>query len=150
MAIDLKLTQDSSGLYDISFENGDFELVDNLETALLMSIFYKQRASVDQVKVPQYRQGHFTDLANDDIDYQVGSLAWKFSEQVKVTEANISLLEDTIRTDGLQWLIDDEIVDDITVNATINNNNNITIDIALKPLNEQNSKYYQIFLNTFN
>lgn len=149
MAIDLKLTQDETGLYDISFENGDFKLVDDLETALLMSIYFKQRASDDQVHVPQYRQGHFTDVFNADSNYEVGSLAWYFTEQAKITEENISLLEDTIKNDGLQWLIDDNIVDDISVNAEISNNN-ITLEIALKPRNEQNSKYYQIFLNTFN
>ena len=149
MAIDLKFTQDQSGLYDISFENGGFKLVDDLETALLMSIYFKQRASDDQVHVPQYRQGHFTDVFNADSNYEVGSLAWYFTEQAKLTEKNISLLEDTIKNDGLQWLIDDKIVDDITVNAEITNKA-IILNINLKPRNQQNSKYYQIFLNTFN
>ena len=149
MAIDLKITQNTSGSFDISFENGDFKSIDDLESALLMSIYYKQRASEDLVQVPQYRQGHFTDLFNTDTNYQVGSLAWYFSEQRKITEQNTSLLEDTIKNDGLQWLIDDNIVDDVSVEATISNSQ-ITLNIALKPKNEQNSKYYQLFLHTFN
>lgn len=149
MARDIKLTQDSNGVFDINFSNGDIETTDGLDSAFYMSVFYKQRADENQIQVPEYRQGHQNDIFNDDINYQIGSFFWLYSDQSRLDERILSLVEDTVRNDGLQWLIDDSIVKDIQVTATQQGNGYI-LSANFEAPSEDNSSYYDTFINTFN
>ena len=149
MARDIELSQDNdTGEFDIDFENGDFKLTDGLETAFLMSVFYKQRATPSQIQVPERREGHFTDTFNLDENYQVGCLLWLYSDQEKNTDQNRELIEDTIRNDGLQWLIDDNIINDVQVTAT-KRGDRLVIEAQFVGVDEVNSRSHDAFINTF-
>jgi phage gp46-like protein len=148
MPQDIKLFQDSDGLFDIDFQNGDFALTDGLDSALYMSTFYKQRATASQVSVPEYREGHFTDIFNEDINYQIGCYLWLYTKQSRLDDRILSLVEDTIINDGLQWLIDDNIVRNVNVEA-VQNGSTILLRVGFDNEDQQNSNYYQAFINTF-
>jgi phage gp46-like protein len=148
MPRDIKITQNKQGVFDINFKNGDIESTDGLDSAFYMSIFYKQRADADQVQVSQYREGHFTDIFNDDINYRIGCYYWLYSDQSRLDQTIISLVEDTVRNDGLQWLIDDDVVRDIKV-VVESLGNGYEITASFDSSTQDNSRYYQAFINTF-
>ena len=148
MTQDIKLIQGSNGLYDIDFSNGDFDLTDGLDTAIILSIFAEKRASKTQIVEPLLRRGHFTNEFSEVEDYEVGSKQWLFSEQVANSESNLSLLENTIR-DGLQWMIQDDIISNSTVSAS-KNNARINIDVNLTGKTKDDAINYNTFINTFN
>lgn len=146
MAIDLKFKQDSNGDWDIDFANGDFELTDGLDTAVYMSVFCEKRASSSQISEPNLRRGHFTNEFSKKEGYQVGSLFWLYTEQAKNTDSNLRLLEGTI-TDGLAWMIEDNIFSKTKVQAT-RLNTQIQLQIELVNKLQKNSQYYNLFAAT--
>lgn len=148
MARDIKLTQDSTGCFDINFSDGDIVATNGLDSAFYMSVFYKERATIDEVKDPTLRQGHFTDTFNADPNYQVGCKLWLYTEQAKLTETNNILIAETVKQDGFQFMIDDNIVNDVNVEVT-GTNTAITIDAEFESIDEVNSEYYQAYINTF-
>lgn len=148
MARDIKLTQGSNGLYDIDFDDGDFDLTDGLDTAIILSIFAEKRASKTQIVEPLLRRGHFTNEFSELENYEVGSKQWLFSEQAANSESNLSLLENAIR-DGLQWMIQDDIISNSTVSAS-KNNSRINIDVNLTGKSKDDAINYNTFINTFN
>jgi len=146
MAIDLKFKQDSNGDWDIDFANGDFELTDGLDTAVYMSVFCEKRASSSQISEPNLRRGHFTNEFSKKEGYQVGSLFWLYTEQAKNTDSNLRLLEGAI-TDGLAWMIEDNIFSKTKVQAT-RLNTQIELQIELVNKLQKNSQYYNLFAAT--
>ena len=146
MAIDIKFKQDSNNDWDIDFTNGDFEMVSGLDTALYLSVFGEKRAAASQVTEPTLRRGHFTNEFSNVEGYEVGSLMWLYTSQSKNTESNMSLMQDSV-TEGLKWMIEDEIISktDIAATRTISG---ITLDINLINKLQKDSKYYNLFVAT--
>jgi phage gp46-like protein len=143
MAIDLKLKQDSNGDWDIDFANGNFELTYGLDSAVYMSVFCEKRASSSQVSEPNLRRGHFTNEFSKIEGYQVGSLFWLYTQQAKNTDSNLRLLEGAA-SDGLAWMIEDNIFSKVKVKATRSIS---TIQLEIEPINklQKNSRYYNLF-----
>lgn len=146
MTIDLAFVQKSGGSWDIDFENGDLKLTDGLDTAVYMSIFCKRRAIEDQVSNPLFRGGHFTNEFSQIEGYEIGSLFWLYTEQVKNTAANSLLLEQTVR-EGLNWMIEDDIIRDAEV-STRRTGSKIQLDIRLISASQERSVNYSLFVNT--
>ena len=146
MAIDLNFKQDYNGHWDIDFANGDFELTNGLDSAVYLSVFCEKRASHSQVSEPSLRRGHFTNEFSDVEGYQVGSLFWLYSDQVKNTDNNLRLLEGAV-SDGLNWMIADDIFTKTNIAAT-RYQNQISLQIDLVNKLQKNSKYYNLFIAT--
>ena len=142
MAIDLKIN-DAKGYWDLSIENGDLAKTDSLDTAIYMSVFCEKRA--EKINNQINKRGHFTNLFSLVSGYQVGSLLWLYTEQAKNTDANLSLIQSSIK-DGLKWLIEDKIVSKINVSAN-KADTGVNIEISLINKLQSNSKYYNLFLN---
>lgn len=115
MNVDLKLTKDSEGTYDIGFQsNGDFELENGFDTALLMSLFQNKRLDESEQAIPQYRGGWWGNLLNDVTGYEIGSKLWALDG--RRTQDTLNKAIDYIR-DSLQWLLDDGYLQDIQVSG---------------------------------
>lgn len=147
MARDIKLKQDSNSCWDIDFLNGDFELTDGLDTALYLSVFGEKRASRSEVTEPTLRRGHFTNEFSAIQDYEVGSKLWLFIDQAKNTESNLLSIENTV-SEGLSWMIDDNIISDSEVEAQ-RVDGGVEININLTNQTQEDSNYYNLFINTF-
>lgn len=148
MPSDLSLTQDSNGFFDIDFENGDFKLTDGLDTALYMSVLSEKRADENQVQFSRNRRGHFSNLFNRVPGYEVGSYLWVYTEQGVINQATLDNIRDTITNDGLSWMLEDGIVKSIEVEVT-SEASLIKAQIGLIPLDEKDSRYYDLYFNTF-
>lgn len=147
MARDIKLLQDTNKNWDIDFDNGDFALTDSLDTALYLSVFAEKRASETQVTVPLLRRGHFTNEFSLVEDYQIGSLFWLYSDQAKNTQDNLSLIEGAVN-EGISWMIEDNILSDVKVTGT-KEGSGIGLEINLTNKSQNDSNYYNLFINTF-
>lgn len=159
--IDLKLTMVNDGLtapgysntvgyYDISIDSdGDLVKEDGFDTNLIMSMFCERRASGDEVPVVQYRRGWWGNTVNLD-GHEDGSKLWLL-DQVRLTTGTVNLSSQYCQ-EGLQWLIDDGILKDISVSSSptyTGNSPGIALTITLTQLNNQvDNKYYSIWMNT--
>lgn len=142
MAIDLKIN-DAKGFWDLSVENGDLAKTDSLDTAIYMSVFCEKRA--EKINNQINKRGHFTNEFTPVTGYQVGSLLWLYTEQARNTDANLSLIQSSVK-DGLKWLTEDKILSKVEVGAT-RTETGVNIDINLINKLQSNSKYYNLFVN---
>jgi phage gp46-like protein len=115
MSVDLKLTKDNEGTYDIGFQsNGDFELEEGFDTALLMSLFQNKRLDESEQPIPQFRDGWWGNLLNDNQNYEIGSKLWALDGRRTQNTLNQAL--DFIR-DSLQWFLDEGYLKDVRVSG---------------------------------
>ncbi len=124
--IDIKVTQDPSNQWQVAFNSdGDFETVDGFDTALQMSILSEKRANAEQVPTPQLRRGW---VGNEDQEFPIGSLNWLVDQ----SRRNSDTLNDlkTYTEGGLQWFIDEDLLDEIEV-ITSFTLNGAALDVTL-------------------
>lgn len=144
--MDIKFTH--NGLYyDISYKNGDIETIDNLETAILMSLYCEKRASPDEVSEPLRRRGHFSNLGNSVQGYERGCLLWLYTEQAINNDDTRNKILATVQA-GLQWFVEDGIANNIECSFTSIEPLILRVDLFNK-LNSTN-EFYNIFIITFN
>ena len=111
---------DNDDLYDIEIDDlGDIKKTDSLDTALLMSVFCEKRADESEVINVDRRGGDWSNALNDVQDYEIGSKLWLLN-QSRSSQENILLGKNFIE-EGLNWLIDDNIVKSILVNQSKDN-----------------------------
>lgn len=146
MGIDLALTQDSNGGFDISIDpdTGDFQLVDGFETALTMSLFCERRADASEVLTAELRHGWWGNEVGPE-GFEIGSKLWLLYQSRRV-QKTLNDATDFARK-GTQWLVDDTELVSIDVSSTFNTG----LELNLK-LNRSNSatesKSYQLWENT--
>jgi phage gp46-like protein len=140
------LLNNDAGYHDISFTNGDFTLTNGMETALLMSIYCEKRASESEIPAPEMRRGWWGNTVLGFGNYEIGSKIWLLEQARK---DNITLgLSRTYSADSLQWLIEDNLAKDVTVDSSfIAGGISIDVDIAIS-LNKTISSSYELWQNT--
>lgn len=148
--VDIEFCESCNGCFDIQFENGDIKTTDGFESALLMSVLCEKRASSSEVPAPERRRGWWGNEALDFDDYEIGSKLWLLYQSRKTQRA----LNDAITyvRDSLQWLIDDDFLDDIRVIAEYGSRDttefmNITVDLV-KSQNTVLTRGFKIWQNT--
>lgn len=100
---DLAITQDTTGLWDISISpDGDFTLTDGFDTTLTTSVLCDRRATADEVTNPLRRRGWAGNTMNSD-GFEMGSKLWLYS-QSRMTNAAINGVKTAI-ADSLQHLV---------------------------------------------
>lgn len=93
---------------------GDLASGDDLETAMIISLFTDRRARRDDDADESDRRGWWGD---EDSDYDIGSRLWLLKRQ-KLTVSVARRAEDYTR-EALQWLLDDGVVGAVDIHAQI-------------------------------
>lgn len=97
-----------TGKYDISInENGDIDVEDFFDTAVLYSLKGERRAAPSEIDAPELRRGWIGNRQ----DFENGSKIWLF-EQQRLTNDVMNRIADEARN-SLQWLVDDGIAERI-------------------------------------
>ena len=145
--IDIKLQKNYLDYYDINFDNnGDFEQVNNFDTSILLSLYTDQRAASSEVEEASKRRGYIADQLY--ISFKHGSKLWLL-DQSRLNN-NIRNLAKTYTLESLQWLLDENYLENINVQTKIQNNNDITIIITGNTINNSNLWSYSLWKNTGN
>ncbi len=137
---------DGTKYYDFTIaSNGDFTLTDGIDTALLMSVFCEKRD--ESIEVPENRGGwHGNEFG--ETSYQIGSLLW--TKYQATLDDEIADDVDGILADGMQWLIDDNVLSDVEV-ATIANSSENSVDSVIslfKNNNKDDVKFSNLLQST--
>lgn len=144
MSEDFKLFENEYGYFDLQIENGQIVRTSGLDTALKLSIYSKARASSDLIQEPTAREGHFLDVLRS---RAIGSLAWTKIKQGAINSQTLNFLESEY-TKALSWLIDENIVENYTVQVLNTNNSTIQVNITIEGKSSADSFEYQLLLNT--
>ncbi len=113
--MDIAITQDSNGQFDIAL--GDYDLTSDqgLRTAVLISLFTDRRADDDD-QLPDGsndRRGYWGDSYPDIDGDELGSRLWLLSREKQTTDVLIRARE--YCQEALQWLIEDGIASTVEV-----------------------------------
>jgi len=144
---DLVITKNDSGFFDININsNGDLEVDDNFDTAILMSLFVDRRADASEVPIPENRRGWWGDTVSEVEDDQTGSKLWLF-DQSRLTNIEQNRLEDEA-FDACLWFVQDNYLESINVTSTkIDLGIKLIIDFKIKN-SVSESRAYQLWLDT--
>ena len=104
--------------YDISVAEGDLKQCDDLESAVIISLFTWARASSDEVPEGGVRYGWFGDKIDPDNNDSTGSKLYLLKRE-KITEQTLMRAREYIEQ-SLKWLIDDGVAS--AVEATVERN----------------------------
>ena len=117
--VDLRVDADpSTGEFDLVLAaNGDLATVDDLSTALLVSLLTDARASPDQVVTPELRRGWICNVSPPVEGFELGSLLW-LTEPSKATQRTMNIAAGYARS-ALQWMIDQKLASTIDVGGRI-------------------------------
>lgn len=139
--------KDLGNMYDINILDADLEFVNNFDTNLQMSLLCERRADDSEIAEPELRRGWFGNELSDTPGFEIGSKLWLLS-QARLTQNTLNLAINYAR-ESLQWLIDDRLVRDIDVEASISGNENIVFKIVLyiTPSITQ-TKFLDLWFNT--
>lgn len=144
---DLKLIKNSDGIFDISFENGDFALTGGLETSFMMTIYCQKRE--DSIEDPRSRGGWIGNELNED-GFEQGSLVWTLYQE-KLDDDTVNICQNYLE-DAFQWYIDKGIAKeiDIIVEKDIDLEKLTATITALRNDNTEFVQYYDLWINTIN
>lgn len=140
---DIKLTQDSDGVYDISFTNGDFTLDPGLETSMMMTCYCQRRD--ESIEDPRSRGGWAGNQLNQD-RFEQGSLAWTLF-QSRADEDTQNLAQNYLE-DAFQWYIDKGIAKDVEVEIALANEKMLATITITRNDDTQFVQYYDLWLET--
>lgn len=103
------------GYYDLFVENGHLAKSNGLDSQLLMSLFVDSRADDSEQPVKELQRGWAGNpIVNTNFpNYEIGCKQWIYTEQGKNSLDNAQDILDTVKNDGLQWMLDDNYADDI-------------------------------------
>jgi phage gp46-like protein len=107
---------------DLSVTSGDLAIGNDLETAVLISLFTDRIASPDYVPPagsPADRRGWWGDTYEAQLNYSpIGSRLWQLNRAVKSDPKALLNQARDMCNEALQWLLDDQIASSVTVNVT--------------------------------
>ena len=124
--------------------DGDIITEDQLDTAILVSLFTDRRAEAHDVAKPQLRRGWVGDLETPDDLW--GTTLWLL-EQARLTNDTAALAKDAMKV-GLEWFVRDSIAIDVSTRAFIDGSDmKLQADIT-KPSAKTESFVVSLWENT--
>jgi phage gp46-like protein len=147
--IDIKLTENSNGIYDVAIDPATGDLVNDpsFDTDIQFSLFTDRRADESQIQQPELRRGWFGDSFTTLDGYQAGSLIWLL-DQARLTNETLSNARD-FAYDALNWIIEKDYATRINITATPANNESIILRINIFVDNNLvSSNVYKIWKNS--
>jgi len=142
--IDIKFNKDESDIYDFTvMPSGDFATDSTIENPLNASLFTNARADASEVPIAKDRDGWFGNELYETIGHQFGSKL-HLLKQRRFKEETKNIVIDYIRK-GLQWLIDDGIVKNINVSATLIYGSN-TIEAEISLINDEKTEILTLII----
>jgi len=147
MIVDIDLKRNSLGYYDIyPNEDGDIATVDNMDTALLMSLLCRKRALKAEIAINTNRSGWVGNLFLSIFNFENGSKLWLSSQSIADTET-LNFVVARARN-SLQWMITDKICDSINVEGSLVYNTIYLLIALYKQEKIIYSTRFDVFLNS--
>ena len=146
MKQDVKIAQNTDGLFDLSVADSDFESVSGFESAIMVSLFTDDRAPSSAVGSAARRRGWVGNVLTADIGRSLGSLLWLY-EQSRLTQEIKN--EVTIAAeDCLKWMIEDGVAKGVQASVTQNAKRGIVVNINITTLDGKNQRYEVLWRRT--
>lgn len=140
---DIKLTQDSQGVYDISFTNGDFTLDAGLETSMMMTCYCQKRD--ETIENSNSRGGWAGNQLNQN-GFEQGGLVWTLF-QARADEDLVNLAQNYLE-EAFQWYLDQGIAKDLNVEVSLDKEKMIATIALTRNDDTIFVQYFDLWLET--
>ena len=132
-------------LYDFKIDSdGDIETEDQLDTAILVSLFTDRRAQPSEVVKAQQRRGWIGDLETPEDLW--GSMLWLF-EQARLTGAIVAGIGNAAQN-AFEWMTRDKVATEVSARAIVRASGvDLRIDIK-KPNSPAEAHLFALWENT--
>jgi len=127
--IDLAVTENDSGEWDLVLDQQDLVLEDGLESACVVSLFTDARVTPDELPPGQTDLGGWWGDAVDDTGDRIGSKLWLLEGAAPNQETLAKAIE--YGQDALQWMISDGVAQTVTVDASFSTNEELLIQVEI-------------------
>lgn len=143
MTIDVTMNK-AENYYDLSLDaNGDISHNESFDSSLLYSLLGERRADASEVPISEYRRGW---LGNEGKLFENGSKLWLY-KQARLTRTTINAIQ-SVAYNGLLWLIEDNLVKDITVKV-VSSRDSVSLEITLYRYNSKvDRQFFELWDNT--
>jgi phage gp46-like protein len=139
--IDIKLTPDEAGLWDINLgTDGDLEIDGTFGTTIAMCLYCERRALPSEMGTAQLRRGWIGNILASVPGFEMGSKLWIYS-QARLTPETISGTQ-TVSQESVEWMVEDEIIDSISVNTFQNGTEAIDAELTFTQKSGKVEKRY--------
>jgi phage gp46-like protein len=147
--LDIKLQrkEELGDLYDINILNGDIETTATFDTNLQVSLLAERRADPSEVAIPEKRRGWFGNELSEIVGFEIGSKLWLL-EQARRTQTTLNLAIN-YAIESLQWMIEDNLIENFEVSGEFSGNFGIILTIRLQITpSETETRFLQLWRNT--
>lgn len=122
---------DSVKEYDVSILSGDLKTGNDLEAAVIVSLFTWARAEADEVDEGSPRYGWWGDRIDEDSTDNTGSKLYLLKRE-KITEETIARAKEYIEQ-ALQWMITDSVASagTVTIERDSNDKNRVNASVVI-------------------
>lgn len=135
---------DANNGYDFTIDaDGDILTADQLDTAILMSLFCERRAAASEMVAPEYRRGWIGNEGNAD-GFEIGSKLWLY-EQARITRSTLNGITAEALA-GLQWMIEDMLAVSMEAETTLSG---LTVTMT-RPNSQVSTQFYKLWEGTGN
>jgi phage gp46-like protein len=141
-SIDVKLTPDQSGNFDLSIKDGDFESVEGLDTSIYVSLFSDDRAPSYNVVESFKRRGWIGNIVSPKLPM---SFLWLL-DQSRVTQQTLNDAK-LYAQSALQWLLTNQIAKDIAIDVS-RESRGIALNIKFTGFTDEVNRFYVLWLRT--
>jgi phage gp46-like protein len=141
-SIDIKLTPDDTGLYDISIKDDDFESVNGFGSAIIVSMFTDGRSPTYHVPDSVRRRGWIGNIGTPKLPT---SLLWLL-DQSRLTQTILNSARLYVE-ECLQWMVDNTIAKTIDVEVTADTRAAV-VSVAILGYNDQSNRYFALWKET--
>lgn len=138
--IDIKMTIDEHGAFDLTIADGDFEGVEGFDTAIQWSLYSDRRAPEDKVSRAEARRGWLGDLTSPVVGREIGSWLWLLNQR----RLDQDTLNDAVSyaRDAMAWFVEDGLAKDIAVSGVIIPRQGIQLTIVITTLDGRTDTHY--------
>ena len=148
MPQDVLIQSDQFGNYDLPLNDAgtDFIDADGFESAIPVSLFTDARAPASSVADPKRRRGWVGNLLTIDANRELGGLLWLY-DQGRITASLLSGIRNAVIA-SLDWMLQDGIITNITVEVTIESVRAIRISALLTGVDNNVNQYSVLWRRT--
>ena len=143
--IDIRISPDENGLFDLVVENGDFANVTGFETTMVTDIFTDRRADESRVPDARRRRGFIGDVLLAEVGRLRGSQMWTL-DQARITAETLNDARNFI-IEATQYLVDNGVLQSIDVSVT-STYRAISVSIEYRIVSGETRRYEQTWRRT--
>lgn len=134
-------TQAEAGFFDLAIKNSDLATENELQTAIIISLFSNRRAEADDILPDSVtdRQGWWGDDFAAKENDRIGSRLWLLNREKQTNETLLRAME--YAGEALEWLVEDGVASRVKIQASYPYRHRLALGVEFAHADSTSSRY---------